>query len=383
MSTKREKNKYGRPNIPSETVLKLWAVTAGRCEFLGCNKPLWRDDLTWKEANFSHIAHIISYSPSGPRGDKIQSKKLEKEFSNLMLVCLKHHKLIDSKKYVDKYPAELLKSYKEQHEKRIGIQTSKQKDMVTTVLIFKANIGDRKVHIAFDEACEAIEPKFPSDGKPIDLDFTGFSGDGSKNYWMTLQQEIMGKVKLNLDSGNRPNHLSIFALGPIPLLVQLGRSVGNTISADIYQHHRHTEDWKWKTNNQSSKFKYIVKRRQINSRSKKIALMLSLSGKVHLSEVKDLLHKNIPLYEVTIKKPSTSFLKSKAQLLQFQRTYRDLLTEIRTRHGSNCEVHLFPAVPAPIAVVCGRELLPKIDPPLFVYDNNKEKGGFKYTLTIN
>src|SRR3990167_7572820 len=101
-----------RPTIPKEIVLKLCALASGRCEFLGCNKPLWRDGLTWQEANLAHIAHIIASSPDGPRGDKVLSKKLAKDFSNLMLVCLEHHRLIDSKKYEKKYTLELLRRYK-------------------------------------------------------------------------------------------------------------------------------------------------------------------------------------------------------------------------------------------------------------------------------
>jgi hypothetical protein len=47
------------------------------------------------------------------------------------------------------------------------------------------------------------------------------------------------------------------------------------------------------------------------------------------------------------------------------------------------EIHLFPAVPAPVAVSCGRELLPKVHPSLLMYDYNKRKNGFTPTIRIN
>lgn len=47
------------------------------------------------------------------------------------------------------------------------------------------------------------------------------------------------------------------------------------------------------------------------------------------------------------------------------------------------EIHLFPAVPAPVAVLCGRELLPKVDPALLVYDSNKKTNGFQPILRVN
>src|SRR3989338_11489986 len=90
-----------RPPIPVSVQLKLWVKSAGRCEFLGCNKPLWKDGLTIKEDNYSHIAHIVAWTPGGPRGDEILSPKLAKDFLNLMLVCFDHSKLLDGKNKLD------------------------------------------------------------------------------------------------------------------------------------------------------------------------------------------------------------------------------------------------------------------------------------------
>ena len=45
-------------------------------------------------------------------------------------------------------------------------------------------------------------------------------------------------------------------------------------------------------------------------------------------------------------------------------------------------IDLFPAVPAPIAVLCGRELLPKVHPKLRVYDNDRDAGGFTFKLEV-
>jgi hypothetical protein len=40
-------------------------------------------------------------------------------------------------------------------------------------------------------------------------------------------------------------------------------------------------------------------------------------------------------------------------------------------------------VPAPVAVLCGRELFPKVDPVLLVYDGDKRKGGFNLIMRVN
>ena len=67
----------------------------------------------------------------------------------------------------------------------------------------------------------------------------------------------------------------------------------------------------------------------------------------------------------------------------FRTTYQEALGAIVLEHGSGGSLHLFPAVPAPVAVLCGRELLPKAHPELRVYDFDAAKGGFQFQLTVN
>lgn len=374
-----------RPKIPQITILKLWAMAAGRCEFYGCNEPLWRENLTMKEVNNSHIGHIVAHSPSGPRGHRILSKQLAKAFSNLMLVCRNHHNLIDSKEHEKGYPVELLKKYKEMHEHRIKTQTAIQDDLKTTVLIFKANIGNRWVNFPTDKLDKAIAPRFP-DGKGVMIDLTSLNGNDNSQYWDMLKRHIANEVRQNLKEGARQEgskHLSVFAVGPIPLLVYLGNSIGSLVPVDLYHWHRDNQDWSWKRPGAGAAKFTIKKPARSESKNKEVALVLSLSGKIHRSEVTRVLKRDMPVYEIAIPQPTSTFLKTKEQLLEFQRIYRATLHQIRRVHARVERIHLFPAIPAPIAVTCGRELLPKIDPSLHIYDCDKRNGGFVFTLAVN
>lgn len=377
------KNK--RPKIPDPIKLKLWVTSGGRCEFPGCNKIVWRDGLTLKEDNFAHMAHLVAASPNGPRGDATLSPKLAEDFSNLMLVCFDHSKLIDGKNKSD-FTLDYLRTYKKKHEERIHMQTAVSPDMASTVVRFMANIGERPVDISLSQAYQAIFPRFPLDEKGILLDFTNKQGRGGRSFWKEFANDIATQIKTSFSLGNdrkRLEHLSIFALAPMPLLMHFGNKIGNMIASDIYQKHRDTNDWNWKKEPRVDKFSYIVKRPTGKNKSKKITLIISLSGKILLNEVKKIIPDAHSVYEITIKNPSVEFLKHKSRLEKFRKEYRNLITEIREKHGAGCEIHLFPAVPAPIAVMCGRELLPKIDPKILVYDNDKEKSGFVFTIKIN
>lgn len=372
-----------RAAIPDPIKLKLWVLSGGRCEFPGCNKYVWRDGLTLQEDNFAHMAHIIAASPDGPRGDQELSPEMAQDFDNLMLICLDHSHLIDGRNKTD-YAIEDLRRHKQAHEDRIRRQTDLQPDMTTTVLRFTANIGDRPVSIPLASTYHAILPRFPADDKGILMDFTNRNGRGEENFWQSFASDIIQQAERGLAEGNdrpRPTNLSLFAIGPIPALIQLGQSIGNTISANIYQRHRDTEDWAWKAETDEP-FEYQVKEVP-GTDSKNIALVLSLSGNIHLEEVYKIFKDQPHLYEITISNPNLEFLTQQSRLNKFREIYRGLLTQIRDLHGGDATIHLFPAIPCPVAVVCGRELLPKSDPNLIVYDNEKAAGGFVKILTIN
>lgn len=375
--------KQERPKIPDEVKLKLWVLSGGRCEFPGCNKYAWQDGLTLKEDNFAHMAHMVAVSPDGPRGDAELSPEGATDFNNLLLLCLTHSKLIDGKNRTE-YSLEDLQRYKKEHEDRIRRQTALQPEMTTTVLRFMANIGDRAVKVGLAQAHNAILPRFPSDDRGILLDYTTRAGRGASDYWSSFATDIGMHVGQGLAAGNdrpRPDHISVFALGPIPVLMQLGQSIGNTISADIYQRHRDTENWNWKPEEEDA-FQYQLSESD-GKDEKNIAVVLSLSGKIHDEEFLKLFSTLPYVYKIEISEPNPGFLSRKSRLDKFRDAYRILLSKIRDKHGGGATIHLFPAIPAPVAVVCGRELLPKSDPKLIVYDNEKDKGGFVATLTIN
>lgn len=105
-----------RKKIQEWIRLKLWVKSAGRCQFKGCNKPVWRNELTLSEANFADVAHIIGSSKKGPRGNE-DSDKLQTDYENLMLLCKNCHKEIDF--FEERYGVELLRDMKKIMKKEL------------------------------------------------------------------------------------------------------------------------------------------------------------------------------------------------------------------------------------------------------------------------
>ena len=101
-------NTKSRPHIPKSVQTHLWLRAGGRCEFRGCNRILYEDQVTQDPINEANIAHIISWTESGPRGDKILSPQLATDITNLMLTCPEHNHLIDSGENIEKYSVSFL-----------------------------------------------------------------------------------------------------------------------------------------------------------------------------------------------------------------------------------------------------------------------------------
>src|SRR3972149_4692177 len=99
----------------------LWARAAGRCEFAGCNTPLWKSSVTQETVNKAQKSHIYSFRDKGPRGNEGVPDEAINDLDNLMLVCHECHQKIDNKRDGGRYTAELLQAWKKDHERRVGV----------------------------------------------------------------------------------------------------------------------------------------------------------------------------------------------------------------------------------------------------------------------
>jgi len=352
--------------------LKVWLKAGGRCQFRGCNKLLWGDELTHSEINNAYIAHIVADSPNGPRGSSELSPVLAKEFSNLMLLCPTHHKLIDDKTKLENYPVERLQEFKREHEERIENLTSISEAAKTHLLSFTDNIGDRQPSINFDDARISVLPRYPAEARFIEIDLRHSAyRDYESSYFLQKQDEISRLVDIRIrqrSHADRINHLSIFALASMPLLIHFGYEMGDTVPSDVYQPHRDVSNpWKWQVQSEQE-FKYIIESPEpleIGD-TKAIALNLSLSDVIHPNVISQIIKEHYYTYKMTVPAPDRNYLKSKEQLELFKVEMRALLRQIKETHKPNYEIHLFPAIPASVAVSLGQLLLPKSDPPIHI-----------------
>ena len=369
--------------MPSLTKLILFVRAGGRCEFDGHNKYLLEHPLTMTDINLAEAAHIVAFKEGGPRGDTHPRPDDIHNVENLMLLCHDCHKLIDD--HPEQYSVATLKEYKQKHEERVHYVTGLSKHLKTTIVQLKAKINDQMVDIPVSHVIEAVAPRYPTDKRGFVIDLTSIQGNDS-SYYKTASQTIKSRLELLFSPTmdvEQTKHISLFALGPIPILAYLGSRLSNKVPVDFYQRHRDAKNWIWKTEGKPAEYEFQLIRKGTDTKS--VALLLSLSGKVHREYLPDEIGEEFCLYEITLtgQQPNTDFLKQRQDLQNFESIYRLSLAQIMAEHGRLDSLHLFPAIPAPIAVVCGYELLPKVYPTVIIYDYDKSAGGFIYSIRIN
>ena len=376
--------KTNRRPIPDLTIVRLWTCAGGRCEF--CNDYLLQDSLTLKDANFSNVAHIVAVSQDGPRGDHPLPLAERNNIDNLMLVCRKHHTLIDCPEYVAEYPVDRLQEMKRAHEMRILRLTGFDPGNKTTILRLRANFDSQAVdHISRAAIEKAIEPKFMQDEHGVPIDLTQIPFRFSDDYWRITAEEIRSGVRTMYASAvalDPTRHVSVFAMAPIPLLVLLGHCVGSLVQVDLYQRHIDTDSWCWKDAGYPTRFDITE---QLNgAAAKEVVVLISVSGRVDRKVLPPKVS-TLPFYELTVANgaPARIWINTREDLERFRIAYQDLLGRIRDQHPSAATIHLFPAVPVPVAITCGREVLRKIDPTIHVYDFDKLASTYRYALKVN
>lgn len=369
--------------IDPKAKLQLFVLAGGRCQFDGCPHYLIEHHLTHKRGIFAQMAHIVAFSKKGPRGNVLDRPEDINNVDNLMLLCPTCHKLIDDNP--EEHPREQLEAFKKDNEERIFRLTAMAPDRKTTVVIITAKIGGQAVKISQAEINEAIAPRHAATRGGRHIDLSTFDDD-SPQFFELAEKKIRKELKEVIESTlseDGTNHISLFVLGPMPLLILAGNIVGDKIACDLYQKHRDTQDWVWKDGGEPVRYRVD---RMLEGKDKGIAaLVLSLSGKIEIDRLPPDVFEAATIYELTLdgRLPEPGFLRTREDLEAFRDTYQKVLRQIGVDHGRLEHLHIFPAAPAPVCVQLGRGLMPKHDPILVVYDDDKRHGGFTKIQEVN
>ena len=377
--------KVNRRDIGPRLTLVLFTRAGGRCEL--CNKDVTEHELTKRPGNYAEKAHIVAFSVKGPRGSDGQRPNDINALENLMLLCPGCHDEVDGNE--DDHSRAQLVAQKGEHEARVHHLLDLPVPNRSHAIVFTSPVGALEVAIPKGDAFHAMLPRYPIDRAWTLIDLTGNRGQPETASFLEIAKaRIDREIRAAFGAGGpieRAEHISLFAFGPIPLLVYLGARLSDKVPTDVFQRHRDTETWTWKPETDFSPIKYVTRPITKATPSAPAALVISLSGTIKLETLPSEIRTTHAIYEMTLDgvTPNPAFLKCRRDADAFRVAYHQAQAMIVEHHGDVHPISLFPATPAPIAVLLGRERLRKVRPPLRVFDNDRSKGGFTEQLEIS
>lgn len=372
-----------KTNIPQKVQSALWAKAGGRCEYRGCNEYLVGDLIAGKRNGlYGFIAHIVADTPGGPRGDAVRSPLLAKSLDNLMLMCAKHHKTIDMDA-PDDHPESLLLEMKEAHEARIETNTGISDEYASHVIRFGASIGKNEALVSTEAIFRAMPPdRHPATGRTIDLEVLNQAfQDDEAEFWAmqraNLDRLFGEKVRGRIER-QEIKHLSVFALAPQPLLIELGRLIYDIVPTTVHQLLREPQGWVWQRDRPTLEF---IASEPAAETEGPIALKLAVSAPVDDERIRSVLGSDAAIWSLTIAEPGNDVVRRPEDLAAFRTAMRKTYRDIKDRHGEGKTINLFPVLPVSLAVEAGRVWMPKADLALRLYDHVRDRG-FVETFSI-
>jgi hypothetical protein len=192
-----------------------------------------------------------------------------------------------------------------------------------------------------------------------------------------LNRQLETKIRERIEA-REIRHLSVFALAPQPLLIELGRLLCDIAPADVHQLHREPKGWRWPVDGPAIRF--LV--RESTRSDGPVALVFALSATVTDERITDTLGADAAIWRIEAEQPHNDIMKRPADLAEFRRLTRSIFNAIKARHGERAVINVFPAMPVSAAVEVGRVWMPKADLPLVVFDQNRGLKGFMRALEI-
>jgi len=372
-----------RPNVSEETALLVWIRAAGVCAFPGCGEVLHRDPTLMKPRKLGELAHNVAAQPAGPRGDKRRSPLLADDPENLVLLCPTHHKRVDKKKGAG-YPEHILRQWKQDHERNVEFAATFTSGKKAVPIIVEGPIGDQVIGIDVSAVAGALleaglAPAIPA--QRIELP-GGIAQQGSDAWWQAHLHRIRDDVAriMRMDGvGNYP--LAVYPLGEMPPLIAMGHLLGDKREVLPFQYRRDTASWTFSAPGEAAPtFDF----NEPQTGPPEIALTLSLTANIDAERVYTALgRRDVQIINFTTPNPSTGLVRNLECIECFRQTIRRCLDSIERAIGRpDGTVHVFPAMPAPLAVAFGTTINEKTTPQLRVYDARGAGGAFNPAVTL-
>lgn len=231
-------------------------------------------------------------------------------------------------------------------------------------------IQDVLVPIDVRSALRALDPASPI-GAPVFIRPDTSSWDSAAEYQRIIIADVLAKSRRSL-----PPRFAVFSIAPIPLVVQLGFLLTDSVPVRLYKFHIDTKSWEWPQVDPEDVDLDIqvegVPQGRLDQECD-VLVRISLSARIEPCDTEEIAPGTPVQVDIFVDRPSRVWIRSRKQLTRLAEVFRGVVEEIRFKIPRCQRLHLFYAGPAPGAVVVGQQINPRMDPPVHVYEYSRQR----------
>ncbi len=375
-----------RGNIKAAVRLAVGARAAGCCVM--CSTSLLEHRNFFHTVLVGELAHNVgaTATPGSPRGlaEDLADREAEE---NLLLLCHACHRLIDDEDHAPYFTTERLRALKKAHEDRVRVAATSGGLRRTAAIRVGGLVRGATAFASQRQTADALLADGYlglADGRWQGDFLCHIAGDPSRSsYWIAAQEEINHTLELveQAVASGLVDHLSIFAIAPIPLLVYLGSRLDDKTDTRLYQKHRDGDQgWRW---DETAPIHDFSTRTTVGSApATEVVLAASLTAEVQKSNLPDAL-RGLPYFEIRPEADrfGPGLFARPGTLRNFADRWRSLLAEVETTCPGATKWHLVAAAPLSSVIEMGRAFMRGAQPPIEVYE--RQNGTYTPVVQVN
>lgn len=348
----------------------VWIRAAGHCE--QCGIDLTQDFRTGKPTRWGEVAHVVPASTKGPRAPDAytdaEAQLATDDPDNLMLLCPGCHDRIDTD--ADGYPKEDLSRTHRDHINQIRMAAARGETQRAMGVIFLSQHFATENLIRSRDLAEAMLAEGLWADKSIEVVRLRAPGKDGRNahYWNNVEQDIdehlHGRLAARTSTFGDPLNLAVVGVADIPSLIRLGRQLGDRSNRFLFSRDR-AHGLKWPDP------AAVPPPFSFDSPSAEgdgpLALILSLSAHVANDAIRAALP-DARIATFSTPEPSYSLIRNRGTIDAFRAALQPNLSVLEA--STDQPIHLFPVVPAAMAIEFGALLSTQHAHRYIVYDRD-------------
>lgn len=244
-----ERKKIGRgPDFTKATKEAVWRDSFGRCMFAGCGEKLDYDELSGTAGNYAYLAHNVASSEQGARGIPVLSEKLSDNPNNVLLLCDKHHRLIDKVAASD-YPASVLSTMRSEFSTVANSLLDGLKNQPIPVYAVLWPVNSQTVsppsYLQIANSLSVIKRRMHEQINVLSNNEELLT-DSPETFWSLMPIVIKTAAdKIIQQTKDFGFNAALFGFGPTSALIGLGAKIGNKNSVTPMLRFRESGSWLW------------------------------------------------------------------------------------------------------------------------------------------